>query len=128
FDDWLPEVAVGSDGFPYGIWFDWRDAVSNCGGGSTIYTARSVDGGTSWAPSQRLASVITNWTFVSTNIIPNQGDYIHLYGGAAELRPVWADGRAGTPDVNSTGVGTDFTTASCRGDTATAGGGGEVRA
>src|SRR5207247_2315971 len=29
FDDWLPEVAVASDGFPYGMWFDWRDAVSN---------------------------------------------------------------------------------------------------
>jgi hypothetical protein len=61
--------------------------------------------------------VSTNWTLTATNIAPNQGDYSHLYAGAASLRSVWADGRGSTPDVFTTAIGTDFAISQCRRDT-----------
>jgi hypothetical protein len=42
-DDFLPEVQVASDGYPYVLWYDWRDG--NCGGSSATYVARSTTGG-----------------------------------------------------------------------------------
>jgi hypothetical protein len=123
-DDWLPEVMVGSDGDPYAIWFDWRDAAPvTCGGGSTIYVSRSIDGGASWAASQRIASAVTSWSFIGSNIIPNQGDYSHMAATGSEVRSVWADGRGGNPDVFTAAVGTDFAIGACRSDTTVAAGG-----
>jgi hypothetical protein len=122
FDGWLPEVGVGADGYPYAIWFDWRDAVANCGGSSHMYATRSTDGGATWAASQRFTDQATAWSSVGSNIAPNQGDYSHVFGDERYIRPTWSDGRvppSGTtdPDVFVTAIDTWHTIASCPPDT-----------
>jgi len=100
FDDWLPEVAVARDGMAYLAWFDWRDILADCGGASNTYLTRSTDGGVTWAPNIRVTDTRTPWTFVGSNLAPNQGDYMGMYGGHV-LSVLWADGRSGDPDVYS---------------------------
>jgi hypothetical protein len=100
FDNWLPEIAVADVGRPYVIWYDWRDAPAGaCGGVSHVYLSRSDDGGSSWISMGAITDVQTAWTSVASNIAPNQGDYLGLFGDAIELHAGWADGRNGDPDV-----------------------------
>ncbi|HEV2106386.1 MAG TPA: T9SS type A sorting domain-containing protein, partial [Candidatus Eisenbacteria bacterium] len=100
FDDWLPEVDVAPDGGAYCAWYDYRDApVATDGGAAGVHLAYSPDGGGTWTPLGQVASQLTNWTGVSSNIIPNQGDYMSLSSNGADVFPCWADGRGGTPDV-----------------------------
>jgi hypothetical protein len=98
YDNFLPEVGVARDGNPYVLWYDWRDAVPNCGGVSNIYLTRSTNGGTSWESNRAITTAQTNWTTTASNIAPNQGDYQGLYGGAV-VAMSWADGRLGDADV-----------------------------
>jgi hypothetical protein len=106
FDDWLPEVTVGADGMAYVAWYDWRNAIANCGGSSNVYVTRSADGGATWEPSQPVTAVATTWSAVASNIAPNQGDYIALRSDGRSMMPSWADGRSGDPDVWSTNFDT----------------------
>jgi len=99
YDDWLPEVTVADDGGVYVAWYDWRDSPALCGGASSIRHARSADGGFTWTEAGPLANRLTNWTLVSSNIAPNQGDYIALAARGGSLFAAWADGRNGNPDV-----------------------------
>jgi hypothetical protein len=109
YDDWLPEIAVPSDGIPYAIWFDWRDTPASCFGGSNIYMTRSLDAGATWAASQVATTAVTaNWTQVASNIAPNEGDYNALYGGDC-LALSWADGRLGDADIYTARMLTTFT-------------------
>ncbi|MBI5168974.1 MAG: T9SS type A sorting domain-containing protein [Candidatus Eisenbacteria bacterium] len=113
YDNWLPEVAVASDGAVYGFWTDFRDAAASCGGGSHMRLSRSFDGGATWAANQIVTSSLTaNWTQVSSNIAPNQGDYNGFYGGDL-LSMAWADGRLGDADVYTARVPVTFTLGSC---------------
>ena len=107
YDDYLPEVAVGCDGYPYVFWYDWRDAATNCGGSSHIYISRSINGGASWVASQKVTTATTAWTTTASNIAPNQGDYQGIYGGSL-LALAWADGRLGDADVFTARVDLDF--------------------
>jgi hypothetical protein len=116
YDNWLPEVAVGSDGCPYVTWYDWRD--HGCGGRSHMYASRSDDGGATWLANQRYSDAQTAWSTVATNLAPNQGDYIHMYPDDRYVRSVWADGRLGTPDVYEARLDTWFDFTSCPDDTA----------
>jgi hypothetical protein len=100
FDNWLPEIAVADVGRPYVIWYDWRDApAATCGGVSHVYLSRSDDGGASWISMGPITDVQTAWTSVSSNIAPNQGDYLGLFGNTIELHAAWTDGRNGDPDI-----------------------------
>jgi len=103
YDNWLPELAVSSEGYVYGTWFDFRDAVATCAGSSHIYSTRSVDGGITWVANQRITNAITNWSSVQSNIQPNQGDYNAIYAGD-DLAYAWSDGRLGDADVFATRV------------------------
>lgn len=113
-DDWLPEVGVGGDGMPYEIWFDWRDASTNCFGSSNTYMSRSADGGDTWDANQKITSAATAWTTAQSNIAPNQGDYNAIFGQGRFLRPSWADGRSGDADVWGTTVDTGFDITTCK--------------
>jgi hypothetical protein len=105
FDNWLPEIAVADVGRPYVIWYDWRDAPAGaCGGVSHVYLSRSDDGGSSWISMGPITDVQTAWTSVASNLAPNQGDYVGLFGNAIELHAGWADGRNGDPDVYTASV------------------------
>jgi len=95
YDNWLPEVAVSSQGRVYCIWYDWRDAApSTCGGESNIYMSRSDDGGATWVSLGLISDATSPWTSVSSNIAPNQGDYLALFANDIAVYPAWADGRA----------------------------------
>jgi hypothetical protein len=98
YDNWLPEVQVGCDGYPYVMWYDFRDAVPKCGGVANIYATRSIDGGNTWAPNQIITTAQTNFTTAASNIAPNQGDYNGMYGGKI-VSLAWGDGRLGDVDV-----------------------------
>lgn len=115
YHEWLPEVAVGNDGTPYGMWFDWRDNAANCGGRSHIYTSRSMDGGNTWLANQVVTTAQTNWGATATNIAPNQGDYNGFSGGAA-LGYAWSDGRLGDVDVFTGKVNLGLNLTGCPGN------------
>lgn len=102
FDAFVPEVAVGPDGGVYSAWFDFRDAApAKNGGESSVYLARSGDGGGTWTTLGALADSLSDWTAAGTNIEPNQGDYVTLAAGPAHVWSLWADVRRGNPDVFS---------------------------
>lgn len=117
FDNWLPEVGVGADGLPYGIWFDHRD--DTYGSRAHMYMARSTDGGVTWGLNQRFTSAQSNFTTAPVNIAPNQGDYSHIAASTTRIHPTWADGRAANPsvDVFTTAVLTTSALTACQGDT-----------
>lgn len=98
YDNWLPEVQVGCDGYPYVMWYDFRDAVAKCGGLANIYATRSTNGGVTWAANQLISTAQTNFTTASSNIAPNMGDYNGMYGGK-NIMMSWGDGRLGDVDV-----------------------------
>jgi len=109
FDDWLPELTVDPNGVVYVEWYDWRDApASTCGGVSNTYLARSANGGSVFTSFGAVSDAQTAWTSVSTNIAPNQGDYLALFANKDAVYPVWADGRGGTPDVYTVPLGLGF--------------------
>lgn len=100
FDDWLPEVAVDANGRVYCTWFDFRDAAAGTSGGqSNTYLAFSDDGGTNWSQMGATSDATSDWTTVSSNIAPNQGDYIALFANATHVYSCWGDGRDGNPNV-----------------------------
>lgn len=100
YDNWLPEVAIAGNHQAYAIWYDWRDAPPTvCGGHSSVYLARSADGGASWIEVGAVADQLSDWTNTASNISPNQGDYLALVADGASVYPVWADGRFGSADI-----------------------------
>ncbi|HKQ59079.1 MAG TPA: T9SS type A sorting domain-containing protein [Candidatus Eisenbacteria bacterium] len=110
YDDWLPEIAVASNGDVYTAWYDWRDApASLCTGASMVYLSRSNNGTTSWPDGSPVTTNISPWTTAYSNIAPNQGDYIALYANQNAAYTCWSDGRDGDPDVYMAAVSLGFT-------------------
>jgi hypothetical protein len=100
YDDWLPEVAVGPDGVAYCAWYDWRDAAAGTSGGeSNVDMAVSGDGGANWSELGPMSSARSPWTWVNSNIQPNEGDYLSVFANASGATLAWSDGRSGNPDV-----------------------------
>lgn len=100
FDNWLPEVTVAPDGGIYSAWYDFHDApASTSGGQSHVYLARSGDGAITWTTLGAVTDVASAWPPGTSNIEPNQGDYIALFANNAYVWPCWADMRNGNPDV-----------------------------
>lgn len=116
YDDWLPEVVVTADGHVYSAWYDFRDSPGSTGGAaSNTYLARSDDGGTTWNAAAAVSSAPTAWTSVNSNLQPNQGDYLGLFGYDHGVLTCWSDGRDGDPNAYMT-----FTAAAFRADVTTA--------
>jgi hypothetical protein len=100
YDQFTPEVAAAPDGGVYCTWYDYRDSPpATDGGQASVYMARSGDGGLTWTTLGPLTDVLTDWSATSTNIKPNQGDYMSLFASGAYVWSVWSDGRRGNPDV-----------------------------
>jgi len=99
FDNYLSEMTVSCEGYPYVSWFDYRDSpAANCGGITNLYTARSTDGGTTYATNQIVTTASSNYSTAATNLQPNMGDYNGMSGGA-NVGYGWADARLGDPDI-----------------------------
>src|SRR5262245_11343279 len=78
YDNWLPEVAVTGNSRAFVAWYDFRDAAaSKCGGESSIYAARSDDGA-AWSSLGKVTDALSTWTASTSNVSPNQGDYISI--------------------------------------------------
>jgi flagellar hook capping protein FlgD len=114
FDEFLPEIVVGADGFPYAFWFDFRD--DPFGSRAHQVLVRSEDGGATWSGAHRLTGVLSNWTTAASNLAPNMGDYQHVWSGGQWLHPVWADARDGTPDVYAARLDLTHSIALCAAD------------
>jgi hypothetical protein len=100
FDDWLPEVTVAPDGGAYSAWYDFSAAPAPTNGGeSGVVLSRSGDGGITWTLLGAVTDTLSRWSASTTNIEPNQGDYISLFANASYVWPLWADARRGNPDV-----------------------------
>lgn len=99
FENWMPEVTVDAEGHVFTVWLDWRDSEPGAVPSSHLYMARSDDGGAHWNALGPVSTVPTAWSNVSTNLVPNQGDYIAVVSDSAHVYPLWSDGRSGTPDV-----------------------------
>ena len=115
FYNFLPEVAVGSDGDPYVMWFDHRDET--VGAKAHVYMSRSEDGGNTWAANQRVTSAQSDFTFSASDIAPNMGDYSNLTATATNVLPNWADGRGTDVDVWATTFSTTAALSACPSDT-----------
>jgi hypothetical protein len=99
-DDWLPELAIIGNSRVFCAYFDWRDAAAgSCGGQSNIYLFRSDNAGGTWSNLGRVSDVTSTWSTVSSNVAPNQGDYLSLYANNTGVYPAWGDGRDGNPNV-----------------------------
>ena len=100
YDNWLPEVTVAPDGGVYCAWYDFHDAApASNGGESHVYLSRSGDGGVTWSTLGAVSDTLSRWSASSSNLIPNQGDYIALFANSSFVWPCWADVRYGDPDV-----------------------------
>ncbi len=115
YDNYLPEIAVGGDGLPYTLAYDFRD--DTYGSRANLYLSRSPDGGASWAANARLSGTATNFTTAATNMAPNMGDYLALGSGGAAVLAAWADGRGANLDVYAAAVATTSAIASGPADT-----------
>ena len=99
-DDWLPELAVGPEGHVYAAWYDWSDSpLSQCAALANTRLARSVDGGVQWQRLGTLSDRASAWSLTTSNLVPNQGDYIGLVADTLGVAAGWADARGDTPDI-----------------------------
>jgi hypothetical protein len=96
-DQVMPEVGVSLEGYAYAMWLDFG-GMGVCMPPSNVSTARSSDGGVSWAPGGFVTSMPTPWWMLPSDLAPNQGDYLGFSAGE-QLAYAWPDGREGDPDV-----------------------------
>lgn len=115
FDNWLPEVEVGGDGYPYAKWYDHRD--DTFGSRAHQYLSRSTNGGTTWAANQRFSNFQSNFTTGPTNIAPNMGDYNALAASTTRLHATWADTRDADINVYTASIPTLSDITACETDT-----------
>lgn len=115
FDNWLPEVEVGGDGYPYVKWYDHRD--DTFGSRAHQYMSRSTDAGGTWAANQRFSDFQSNFTTGPTNIAPNMGDYNALAASATRLHATWADTRDADINVYTAAIPTSQAITACQADT-----------
>ncbi len=115
FDNWLPEVEVGGDGYPYVKWYDHRD--DTYGSRAHQYLSRSTDAGGTWAANQRFSDFQSNFTTGPTNIAPNMGDYNALAASATRLHATWADTRDADINVYTSRIATNHDITACQADT-----------
>jgi hypothetical protein len=89
-DRWNPWLRVGPDGVVHVVFYDTRHSLARTG--VDLFHARSLDGGVSWSPPERLTSV------TSSNILDGFefGDYNGLDVSAGNLLGIFTDNRRET--------------------------------
>ena len=83
----------------------WYDRRNNPGTALTdVFSALNVDPRTTATPSSnfQVNDATSNWLAVSSDIIPNFGDYTDNYLTTLGLYVAWSDGRIGEPQPFST--------------------------
>jgi cysteine-rich repeat protein len=102
-DQVMPWVSVNGQGVVEPVWYDYR----NWRGMHTadLYSARSTDGGATFAANYRITTAPTSW-FCPLTLTPNFGDYIGSVSQGSDFYPAWADGRRGDIDAYAAHVPT----------------------
>jgi hypothetical protein len=78
----------------------WYDRRNNPGTALTdVFSALNVDPTTKVTPPNnfQVNDAVSNWLAVSSDIVPNFGDYTDNYLGSLGLFVAWSDGRIGEP-------------------------------
>jgi hypothetical protein len=80
-------------------WYDRRKSNPSCEACTDVYAAIHVSPTATTTPKTnvRITNVSSNWNAVSSDIIPNFGDYIDDIVVGKVLYIAWADGRLGVP-------------------------------
>jgi len=94
-NNFMPMVAVNSDGVVGISWYDRRDNPDNVG--YWVRFSASLDGGETWLPSVRVS---TSPHLASDDTRKNSGDTAGLAADAdGVFHPVWIDNRSGIPQM-----------------------------
>jgi len=77
----------------------WYDRRGQSGAATNVWAARNVDPRTTSTPASnvKVTNTATDWNAVSSDIIPNFGDYTDNYVDGTTLYVAWSDGRMGLP-------------------------------
>lgn len=76
----------------------WYDRRGQPGAVTNVWAARNVDPRTSSTPTNvRVTNATSDWSAVSSDIVPNFGDYTDNYVDGTTLYVAWSDGRMGLP-------------------------------
>lgn len=76
----------------------WYDRRGQSGAHTNVWAARNVDPRTTSTPANvQVTNTATDWNAVSSDIIPNFGDYTDNYSVGTTLYVAWSDGRMGLP-------------------------------
>ena len=106
-DDFVPVLAVGSDGCPYLTWYDER--LDPQGARTHLFLSRSNNGGATWLASQRISDSDGSFTTCATNMIPNMGDYMAIASSDSRVIAGWGDARGVDIDTWTQAVPTGVT-------------------
>ncbi len=89
------------------VWYDRRNSSPSCDACTDVYGALRVSATATKTPTSnvRITDVSSNWNAVSSDIVPNFGDYIDDLVVGKVLYIAWADGRLGEPQPFSAHTG-----------------------
>ncbi len=81
------------------VWYDRRNSSPSCEACTDLYAALKVSPTATKKPTSnvRITNVSSNWNAVSSDIVPNFGDYTDDLVVGKSLYAAWADGRLGVP-------------------------------
>jgi hypothetical protein len=76
----------------------WYDRRGQSGALTNVWAARNVDPRTTTTPvNVQVTNATSDWNVVSSDIVPNFGDYTDNYVVGTTLYVAWSDGRLGLP-------------------------------
>lgn len=76
----------------------WYDRRGQLGAVTNVWAARNVDPRATSTPANvQVTNAATDWLAVSSDIVPNFGDYTDNYVAGTTLYVAWSDGRMGLP-------------------------------
>ena len=76
----------------------WYDRRGQPGAVTNVWAARNVNPRTTSTPSNvQVTNTASDWNAVSSDIVPNFGDYTDNYSVGTTLYVAWSDGRLGLP-------------------------------
>jgi hypothetical protein len=92
----LPALRNASADGKIGVsWFERGSANTTV---TSVGAALGFDPRTTATPANTtVTDVLTDWNAVSSDIVPNFGDYTDNYAAAGQLYVAWSDGRLGEP-------------------------------
>lgn len=92
---WFPWISFGEDGVAHVLWYDRRNDASEI----DVYYARSLDGGLTFEPNERVTAESFPVVLAHDTSIDFIGDYNGIASNATTVFPFYQDSRRGEQDV-----------------------------